>query len=257
MAAKMTSQRCDGPISVPSLSPEDRRVAIAIPLLNGLDPDHVERLLSGATVHRVRKGGLLFEKGCVPDFLHMLLYGSVDAFTTDADRDCTVLIFSDADIVMPAASIVDDQHLVSARAMTPVKLLLIPAEAVRREMAQCPMFACRLAVLLAGQLRIALRHIIDLKTRTGPQRLAAYLLRLIEANASGDSAELPFAKGMLASRLGMSAESMSRSLKLLADHGLTVRGHRVELRDRDQAMRFCKRNSLIDEDETMLGISAW
>jgi CRP/FNR family transcriptional regulator, transcriptional activator FtrB len=239
------------------MTSQDRSQATATPLLRGLDHDRVERLLSGASIRRVPKRVLLFEEGSLPECLYLLLSGSVEAFTSEGGRDWTILIFSHPDIFIPGAALVDEQYLVSARTLKMSRLLLIPAETVRSEMAQCPVFACRLVTLLAGQFRVALRHIKDLKTRTGPQRLAAYLLRLVEEKGMAGSAELPHSKGTLASRLGMSAETLSRSLQVVADHGVVVRGHRVVIQDLEEAEAFCRRNPLIDGGETGLEVNAW
>ena len=239
------------------MSPHDRKHAEASPLLRGLATDRIERLLAGASVRRVPKGVVLIEEGSYPECLYLLLGGCVEAFTSESGRDCTILIFSQADVFMPAAAIVDEQHLVSARTLKLSRLLMIPADAVREEMGRCPVFACRLATLLANQMRVALRHIKDLKTRTGPQRLAAYLLRLIDDKGLAGTAELPLSKGKLASWLGMSPETMSRSLQVVADHGLVVRGHRVFVQDREEAERFCRRNPLIDGGEGRLHVGAW
>ena len=239
------------------MTSQDRSQAMATPLLRGLDMDRVERLLSGASIRRVPRRVLLFEEGSVPECLYLLLSGSVEAFTSAGGRDWTILIFSNPDIFIPAAALVDEQHLVSARTLKLSRLLLIPVDTVRSEMAQCPVFACRLATLLAGQFRVTLRHIKDLKTRTGPQRLAAYLLRLVDEKGKAGTAELPHSKGILASRLGMSAETMSRSLQVVADHGVVVRGHRVFVQDRREAETFCRRSPLIDGGEDRLDVSAW
>ena len=235
----------------------DRRQAEAAPLLQALDRDRLDRLLSGASLRRVPKGVLLFEEGSAATCLYVLLSGSVEAFTRKRGRHCTILIFSRSDIFIPAAALVDEPHLVSARTLKLSRLLLIPAENVRSEMAQCPEFACRLVKLLAGQFRVALRHIKDLKTRTGPQRLAAFLLRLVDEKGSARRADLPHSKRILASRLGMSAETMSRSLQVVADHGIVVRGHCVCIQDREKAEAFCRRNPLTDGSEARLDVSAW
>jgi CRP/FNR family transcriptional activator FtrB len=54
----------------------------------------------------------------------------------------------------------------------------------------------------------------------------------------------------------MTSESLSRSLQLLAGHGIVVRGHRVVLNDRAQVERFCKPDPLIDSGESDV-VHAW
>ena len=136
-------------------------------------------------------------------------------------------------------------------------MLLLPADTVRHEMARCPKFACRLAKLLAGQFRVALRHIKDLKTRTALQRLAAYLIRLVDEKGSAGGAELPFSKSTLASRLAMTPETLSRCFQVISSHGILVRGHRVIVTDRAEAERFCGSGQSLDGAESALYAYCW
>ncbi len=163
------------------MEPQERVQAADVPLLRGLPPEQLDYLLQGATLQRVPKGTTLFEEGGEPECLHLLLSGSVEAFTHEEGRDHTVWIMSQHDVFMPSAAIIDEPYLLSARTLKPSRLLLLRVDRVREEMARCPHFACRLAKLLAGRLRVTIRHLKDLKTRTGAQRLAAYLIRLIDA----------------------------------------------------------------------------
>ena len=239
------------------MSPTGRNLVRTMPLFRGLETPCLERLAAGASVHRFPKHTLLFSEGSLPDCLHILVSGSAEAFTRIGGKDHSILILSPSDAFMPAAALVDETYLVSARTLKASRLLLLRADIVREEMATCTELACRLARLLAGQVRVALRHIKDLKTRSGPQRLAAYLLRLIDEKGVCEGAELTMPKGTLASRLGMTAETLSRSLQIISEHGILIRGHRVVLKDRSKVERFCSPNPLIDGDESELYVRAW
>lgn len=243
---------------------EDSRMSLSeqaqirkLPLFRGLEEGCLERLLAAAWVRRLPKHRLLFSEGTRPEWLHLLISGRAEAFTRVGDKDCTLLILSPSDAFMPAAALVDEDYLVSGRTLKTSRLLFLKAEVVREEMAACPELACRLVKLLAGQLRVAMRHIKDVKTRTAPQRLAAYLLRLVDENGLGEGAELTIAKGTLASRLSMTAETLSRSLQVISEHGIMLRGHRIVLRDRAAVERFCRPDPLIDGSEVALYVRAW
>jgi CRP/FNR family transcriptional activator FtrB len=229
----------------------------SIPLLRGLDEECLRGLTAEASLRRYPKDTVLFSAGERAECLHILLSGSVEVFSEEAGKVSTILIMFPADAFMPAAALVDEPYLTSARTLKMSKLLLLRADAVRAEMARCPDLACRLAKLLSGQLRMMLKHIKDLKTRSGPQRLAAFLLSLVDSRGMAGGAELPFPKGTLASRLGMSPETLSRNLQVVADNGIMVRGHRVVLKDRETAEAFCNATPLIDGGETGLYVQAW
>lgn len=235
-----------------TLSP---KAANAIPLLADLEEGCLGRLLTAATVQRVPRDTIICREGIKPKSLHILQSGSVEAFTTLLGKEFTLVIYSPGDTFMPAAALVDEVYLVSVRTLKASTLLVLDAATVRREMRTCPQLAGRLASLLAGQLRAAFRHIKDIKTRSGPQRLTACLLRIFDEQQLAGVAELRISKGTLASRLSMSAETLSRSLQVVREHGITLRGRQIVLRDRDEVERFCHSDPLIDGVETELFVN--
>lgn len=86
---------------------------------------------------------------------------------------------------------------------------------------------------------MAVRQILDLKCRSAPQRLASFLLRLADESPVSGSAKLPFSKGALAARIGVSRETLSRAAQMIADEGLLLRGRQIVIRDRARVERFC------------------
>ena len=233
----------------------DRKAVRKLPLFDGLDEGIADDLLVKANIQRVAAGKLLFTEGSVPSHLYALLSGTAELFTAHSPRESGILLMSVGDMFMPAAVLFDEPYLNSARALTRSKILLLDAEAVRSAFGRSHEVAVRMSRVLAGHFRMSVRHLIDLKTRTAAQRLAAFLLRLVDGCGSG-SVELPVPKRSLASRVGMTAETFSRTLQTLAEHGLVVRGTRVILRDRAAIDRFCGPAPYSDPTEIGLNVHA-
>lgn len=227
-----------------------------LPLLSSLTEEHLERVLRSSSVERCPPGTVLFQEGDLPDHLHVLLSGTVELYTSHASRDCGILLMSAGDLFMPAAALFNEPYLNSARAITPSRVLLLRAEAAREEFSRSAELAMQVSKVLAGQFRMAVRHVIDLKCRNAAQRLAAFLLRLVDESNMAGTAELPVPKRNLASRVGMTAETLSRTLQTLADNGLVVRGNRVLLRDRSRIEAFCGPAPYVDVAEADLGVHA-
>jgi len=208
-----------------------------LPLLASLSAADQDRLLRSSRISSFRTGDFLFRDGEAPVHLHLLLNGLVELTKTQDRKDCGLMIFSAGDVFMPAAALFDEHYLASARILSPARILFLDLACVREYSESSPTFAMTLNRILAGQWRAALRNILDLKCRTAPQRLAVFLMKLAAEDPQG--AELPFSKRTLASRVGMSAETLSRALQTLADNGLLLRGSRIVVRDRDRIARFC------------------
>lgn len=234
----------------------DRDAAAQLPLFAGLEPAVVDRLIADATTDRLAPGTLLFSEGEPARDVHVLLSGMVEISKTDGRRDCGVLMFTGGDMFMPAAALFDEPYLVSGRVLTPARVLLLNGTALRDEALRNPLLAMRICQVVSGQWRMAVRHVLDLKCRSAPERLAAFLLRLVDESPFSDNAELPIPKRYLASRVGMTAETLSRTLQLLADNGLHVRGSRILVKDRAKIEKFCGPDPYPDRSEAPLGVFA-
>jgi CRP/FNR family transcriptional regulator, transcriptional activator FtrB len=235
---------------------EDRERLRATALFKPLTEEQLDELLRGSYLQRFPKGTLLFEEGESADFLHVLLEGSVELFARGSDAGETVVeIFWPVDCFILAAVLTDRPYLMSARTLEPSRLLLLEAGNVRRRIAADNGLALIMMGALAGHFRRMVRQIKDLKLRTGTQRLGCFLLRLIDETGQDGEAALPFPKAILASRLGMTSESLSRALSVLKEHGLETAGNRVIIRDRVRLEAVSRPDDLIDESERDLTVA--
>ena len=227
-----------------------------LPLLGGLPEGVRERLLERSRIERVAPRAELIRDGEMPTHLHIVLSGLVDLSCTYRGHECTALMMAAGDVFMPAAALYAEPYLISARALTASRIMMIEAEIVRREARTCTELARSLARVMAGQWRVALKIILDLKCRSPSQRLAAFLLRLHDAAQPGPPAEVPFSKRQLASRIGMQPETLSRTLQTLAGNGLYLRGRQIIVTDREAAEEFCGPDPYPPASEYELGVHA-
>jgi CRP/FNR family transcriptional regulator, transcriptional activator FtrB len=227
-----------------------------IPLLGDLPKATREELLRAARIERFAPSARIFEESETPQFLYVVLAGIIDLSCSYKRNECTALLLSRGDVFMPAAALYEEPYLVSAGALTPSRLLLIDAQTVRQQTSRCPQLALGIARIMAGQWRVALKIILDLKCRSPSQRLAAFLLRLHDGRPAGAIAEVPFSKRQLASRIGMQPETLSRTLQTLAANGLYLRGREIIVSDRGAIERFCGPAPYPSANEYELGVHA-
>ena len=227
------------------------------PIFADMDAEQVKRVLRSATLQRHQPDTVLFEAGKMPDHLHVLVSGTVELYNGRAPRECGLVLLTAGDVFMPAATVFNEPYLNSARTLTLSRILHVNAEIVRQEFMSSHPFAINISRVLAGQFRMATRHIIDLKCLSAAQRLAAFLLRLVDESDSATLADLPVSKGRLASRVGMTPETLSRTIQTLADNGLVVRGTKVMVRDRAKIEAFCGPQPYSEAAETGLRVHAF
>lgn len=218
----------------------------ALPLFRNVKPAYFKQLMSAAFLQRFPQGVTLLREGEQPDFLHIVVEGSVELLGSDDGRETTLDILQPVTTFILAAVIRDEVYLKSARTLTPAQILMIPAIAVRDVFGRDAAFARAIVNELAERYRDLVRTLKDEKLRTGAQRLANWILRADAVQGHRHSVELEFDKRTLASRLGMTAENLSRNLALLAGHGVKNSGRDIIIEDVSALAQFAKPNALID-----------
>ena len=85
---------------------------------------------------------------------------------------------------------------------------------------------------LARYWRLLVTQIKDLKLRSAPERLGVHLLRMVEDEGNAQAAvAISDSFRVLAKRLAMTPESLSRALKALEPHGVRSNGRDIEITD--------------------------
>jgi CRP-like cAMP-binding protein len=249
-----SSADIDEPSSM-AIHPTRDELAI-LPVFNGLEPELTDRLLDSSSARQFRAGALIVRQGERTPALHVVLRGIVDLTHLSGKSECGVLLLSSKDLLLPATTLFHEPALVSARALTNTKILMLAGDAVEAALAQSTVFSANLMRPMSGQWRMAVRNILDLNCRSAAQRVGSFLLRLADLQSDTEAPVLPIAKRHLAVRLGITAETLSRMLQTVADHGLYLRGRTIVIRDRAAIEEFCGPDPYPQKDERILDVFA-
>lgn len=232
---------------------DDLTLMRSLPMFARVTEPQLSALTLRGSLQRYPRGTLLFQEGDRADFLMVLLEGGVELFARDqGGTEAVVETLFPVDSFILAAALTGAPYLMSARTLLPSRVLLLDADIFRAAVAADPDLSAPVMAELAQHFRRLVRQIKDLKLRTGVQRLGCYVLGLA---GGADEVQLPFDKRTLASRLGMSAENLSRALSALRDHGLSVQGNRLLIQDRERLTAFSRPDPLIDAAEGRLSLT--
>lgn len=188
----------------------------------------------------------LIRQGVRASFLHIVVDGTIELFAQWNGRETTMAILQPVTSFILAACVRDADHLMSARTLTPCRVVLIPAVDVRAAFRNDSNFAFDAIEELAFGYRSMVRHAKSLKLRSASERLASYLLKQSDELGGASGFQLPLEKRLIASYLGVTPESLSRCFKSLADDGVHIAGSRVTVTDRDRLARIAALDPTID-----------
>ena len=224
----------------------DWKLIRALPLFCDMSQANFEKLVGAAFLQRFPLHTILINEGELPDFLHIVVEGSVEMFCKHNGHETTIEIMRPVTTFILAAVIRDAVYLKSARTLTPAQILMIPAQTVRDVFDRDAAFARAIVSELAERYRDVVRSLKNEKLRTSAERLANWILQADAQQGHQRLVELTFDKRTLASRLGMTPENLSRNLALLTKYGVKSSGRDIVIEDSSALERFAKPNTLID-----------
>lgn len=218
-------------------------------IFNGVSDKHVSEMLRVSFLQRFPAGVELVREGDPADSLHVVVDGQVEVFSAYRDRETTVAVLGAGQCFITAAVVLDRVYLKSARTLAASQVLLLPAAAVREVFAEDAAFARCLAMDLAASYRMVVKELKNQKLRSGLERLANWLLTYRGEKGGAGRLELPFEKKVLAARLGMAPEVLSRAFSALAPYKVKVTGAVIEIRDEDALTKLARPTPTIDDPE--------
>ena len=223
--------------------PDIRRLA----LFADMADEHFAALMRASYVQNFPPQIELITEGDPSDFLHIVLSGSVDLFSSWNGRETSMAAVRPVSAFILATTIKDAPYLMSARTVKKSRIALVPSQDVRAVFDLDARFARAIVTELAQAYRTVIKSTKYLKLRTSLERLANYLLRKQAHAAGADRFELATEKWRLASFLGMTPENLSRAFRGLQAYGVAVDGTSVTFADRSDLERFAKPSPLIDD----------
>ncbi len=224
----------------------DRDIIRALPLFRDVSDSHFEELVSAAFLQRFPQHVVLIREGELPDFLHVVVDGIVELFSNYDNRETTIDVIRPVTTFILAAVIRDKVYLKSARTLAPASILMIPAAVVRDVFDRDAAFARAIVSELAERYRALVHALKNQKLRTSAERLANWILASDQKQGGTGRVVLDYDKRTLALQLGMTPENLSRSLTILAKHGVEGHGRELIIDNPDALRRWAKPDPLID-----------
>jgi len=192
------------------------------------EPD-LAAMLATCFVQTVPRGTVTCQQGEKPEFLHIVLSGGVGLFGEGPREQMLVEFFGPGDCFILPAVMLDAPYLLTARLLEEGRLLLWPAPAFRAQARATGSLAYGATLLLSSYWRSLVGQIKDLKLLSAIERLSAFLLALAPRQTGAVTVTLPAGRRLVAGRLGVTPQSLSRAFAALRPLGVTGSGRKVAI----------------------------
>ena len=225
--------------------PEVRSFLAHLPLFAGLTPPELDRLAQGTLRRRLKRGDVLFQQGDAPGGVFAVVHGRIALTAKSAGgRERVTEVIGAGRSFGEAILFLERPYIVGARAMGDALVLQVSKETVFAELERTPGFARRIIAALAAKLHATVRELDLYALDSSGQRFAAWLLQSVPPSVAAPAAvALPAAKRVVASRLNLSPEHLSRILRQLSDAGLIqVQGRQVRIPDPGALRRWSQQS---------------
>ena len=222
------------------LSAAEFALVARLSIFTGLDQTRLRMLLDRASVRSFERNAVLFLQDEPATRFYVILDGWVRLYRQTAEgQESTIAVYTRGESFAEAAIFQSGAFPVTAVVVEDARLLVIEAEPFLRHLQSDP----RLCLNMLASMSIHLRHLVQqveqLTVRSSTERLGEFLLRLAPTpDGRAAVVRLPWDKALVAARLGMQPETLSRALAKLRPLGVDTKGSRININDLDKLRRF-------------------
>ncbi len=206
--------------------PDTIRFLATDPVFSSLDGGAIKDIASRCRDRSRKPGEDLFLEGDPCRDLYILVAGRVKCFRVSPERREQILrVFErPGDTFCATSAFTTGSHIVSAQAMTDVRLYVIDVDTIKRVALDHPALALALVTATGDQMRSLVALADDLALKTATTRVAKLLWERAQAEHGhgGKQVRLPRAglrEDEIAALVGTVRVHVSRSLKALATMG--------------------------------------
>jgi len=212
-----------------------RQVLVRLPLFRELSAEQIEQIAAATREKRAAKGEMLFQKGDKPRGFYVIVFGQIKlAFPSSQGNEKVVEIIGPKQSFGEAVMFMDRPYPVFAETLSDTLLFFIAENALLDLIQRDSSFARRMLAGLSLRLHSLLQDVESYSLRSSTQRVIGFLLQQCDEAGDGEiTFALPTSKQVIASRLNLTPETLSRILhdlteaKLIAMKGRKITVHEL------------------------------
>jgi CRP-like cAMP-binding protein len=210
----------------------DLQIITRVAVFKGLKQETVEHIIAPASAVMLSSHETLFRQGDPATAFFIMIDGWLKLYRITLSGEETVIhVMTKGDSFAEAVAFTGARYPATAEAVTDARIVRIPADHVVRCIRESPDIALAMIASTSQHLHHLVQHVEQLKAQSGVQRVAEFLASLAPVPNGSCVIALPYDKVLIAARLGLKPESLSRAFAKLRSVGVAVHASHVAVSD--------------------------
>ncbi len=217
----------------------DIEIVNRIALFRGLAPETIKHIIAPATVVTAKARTTLCRQDELATAFFIMIEGWTKHYRSHASgNEAVIHVLTKGDSFAESAALTAARFPATAEAVTDVRIVRVPADHVVRCIQANPSIALAMVASTSQRMQNLMVQVEQLKAQSGTQRVAEFLASLAPVVNGPCIVALPYDKTLIASRLGLQPESLSRAFARLRPFGVAVHSEHVAVNDVGRLHRF-------------------
>lgn len=214
------------------LTAGDLQIITRVAVFRGLKSETVQHIIAPATAVMLRPHELIMRQDDPATAFFIVIDGWVKLYRSTPSGDETVIdIMAKGDSFAESVAFTGNRYIATAEAVSTARVGRIPADHLVRCIRGSPDIALAMIASVSQQMHHLVQQVEQLKAQSGVQRVAEFLASLSLAKHGHCALALPYDKILIAGRLGLTPESLSRAFARLRTIGVVVDASNVIVND--------------------------
>lgn len=210
-------------------------------LFYDLSPEQASQIAGTGILRKFERGMRIINQGDQPPGVFIILDGRIKVFRcTEEGEEIITRLLGPGESILENVVFYGKPSPVSAQTESDVTMLALTSSQLKDCIAKIPQFAINIMGVLAERTNEMMYQLELVTIHPAVERVAHFLLRvMLEGHAPRQEFSLPYEKAEIANHLGLTPETFSRCLKVLAERGIHVKGKHVKLDNKDVLCPNC------------------
>jgi CRP-like cAMP-binding protein len=214
------------------LTAGDLQIITRLAVFRGLKSETVQHIIAPATAVMLRPHELIMRQDDPATAFFIVIDGWVKLYRSTSAGDETVIeMMTKGDSFAEAVAFTGNRYIATAEAVSTARVGRIPADHLVRCIRGSPDIALAMIASISQHMHHLVQQVEQLKAQSGVQRVAEFLASLSLAEHGQCALALPYDKILIAGRLGLTPESLSRAFARLRTIGVVVDNSNVIVSD--------------------------